>query len=69
MLVTGGIILTRLPDQEKARLLEDPRADYFVGHGRVMKKWVRVSVPLPAEIEPYLPFLRSSYEAARDETA
>jgi hypothetical protein len=38
MMVTGGIILTRLTEQEKTRLLQDPRAGDFKGHGRVMKK-------------------------------
>jgi hypothetical protein len=67
MLVTGGIILTRLVEQEKARLLEDPAAGYFEGHGRVMKKWVRISIPTPSGIDPYIPFIMASYEAARDE--
>ncbi len=69
MLVTGGIILTRLNEQEKARLLEDPAAGYFEGHGRVMKKWVRITVPSPSGIDPFIPFLRSSYENARNEAA
>jgi hypothetical protein len=37
MLVTGGMILTRLSVPEKERLLEDRTAAYFEGHGRVMK--------------------------------
>ncbi|MEN6343086.1 MAG: luciferase family protein [Methanospirillum sp.] len=69
MLVTGGIVLTRLGDQEKDRLLEDPRADYFVGHGRVIKKWVQVSVPSPEDLDAFVPCIRSSYETSRDEMA
>ena len=69
MLVTGGIVLTRLNEQEKTRLLEDHRAGYFEGHGRVMKKWIHIPVHSPSDIDPYIPYLRSSYEAARDETA
>ncbi len=64
MMVTGGIILTRLSEEEKTRLLNDSRAGYFVGHGRTMKKWVLISLPDPSELENYLPFIRSSYEAA-----
>jgi hypothetical protein len=64
MLVTGGIILTRLGEEEKVRLLKDPRAGYFEGHGRVMKKWIHVTVSSPTELGSYLPYLRSSYEAA-----
>ncbi len=64
MMVTGGIILTRLSEEEKLRLLKDSRARYFEGHGRTMKKWVLISLPDPSGLENYLPFIRSSYEAA-----
>ena len=64
ILVTGGIILTRLSEEEKVRLLKDPRAAYFEGHGRVIKKWVIIALPNPSELEHYLPYLQSSYEAA-----
>lgn len=67
MLVTGGIVLTRLSESEKARLLEDPKGGYLEGHGRIMKKWIRISVTSPSDIVPYIPFIRSSYETARDE--
>jgi hypothetical protein len=67
MLVTGGIILTRLTELEKEQLLKDPRAGYFEGHGRVMKKWVRISVTSPEDIDSSIPYIRSSYETARDE--
>ncbi len=64
MMVTGGIILTRLSEEEKTRLLNDPRAGYFEGHGRTMKNWVLISLPDPSELEDYLPFISLSYEAA-----
>ncbi len=68
MLVTGGMILTRLTEPEKERLLKEPGVGYFEGHGRVMKKWVHIPVLTPAEIDTWVPCLRSSYEHARDET-
>ncbi len=64
MLVTGGFILTQLDEGRKAALLAEPNADYFVGHGRVMKKWVVVRVRDPAEIERFVPFIEASYAAA-----
>ena len=67
MVVTGGVILTRLGDEEKTRLLEDPGAGYFEGHGRTMKKWVHIRLPTPSELDRYLPWLKSSYEHALDE--
>ncbi len=64
MMVTGGIILTRLSEEEKARLLKDSRAGHFEGHGRTMKNWILISLPDPSEIEGYLPYIKSSYEVA-----
>jgi hypothetical protein len=64
ILVTGGIILTRLSEEEKRELLKDPHAGYFEGHGRVVKKWIVISLSDPSELEHYLPYLRSSYAAA-----
>ncbi len=49
MLVTGGIILTRLTEAEKERLLKEPNVGYFEGHGRVMKKWVHIPVSSPSD--------------------
>ena len=67
MLVTGGIVLTRLGEEERDHLLEDPNAGYFAAHGRVLKKWVRISIRDPSEIERYLPWITASYTAARGE--
>jgi hypothetical protein len=66
MLVTGGIILSQLDDQRKTALLAEPEADYFVGHGRVMTKWVLVRIRDPGEIERFLPFIEASYAAAAE---
>lgn len=64
MLVTGGIILTRLDDDQKSALLSGGVADYFTGHGRVMKKWIVIPVKDPSSIERYLPYITASYHAA-----
>jgi hypothetical protein len=68
MMVTGGIILTRLTEAEKERLLKEPNAGYFEGHGRIMKKWVLIRVSSPSDIDTRVPCIRSSYETARDES-
>ena len=64
VLADRGIILTRLSEEEQRHLLQDPRAGYFEGHGRIMKKWVLISLSDPSELEYYLPYIRSGYEAA-----
>jgi len=64
VVVTGGIILTRLSEEEKASLRKDPAADYFTGQGRVIPKWVTIAIRDPADIGRYLPFIEASYRAA-----
>lgn len=64
VVVTGGILLTRLGEEEKVSLLKDPAADYFTGHGRVIRKWLHIAIPDPADLESYLPFIEASYRAA-----
>ena len=64
MLVTGGFILTQLDEGRKAALLADFGAEYFVGHGRVIKKWVLVRIRDPGEIARFVPFIEASYAAA-----
>lgn len=64
MLVTGGIILTRLGQAEKDALLSDPDAGYFEGHGRVMKKWIRISIRDLSAVDIFMPSLKSSYRNA-----
>jgi hypothetical protein len=67
MLVTRGIILTRLTETEKERLLKEPGVGYFEGHGHVMKKWVHIPVSSPSDIDTSIHYIRLSYEHARDE--
>jgi hypothetical protein len=68
MLINGGIILTQLDDDRKAALLSEPNAEYFVGHNRVIKKWVLIRIRNIADIERYLPFIEASYTAAASGT-
>jgi hypothetical protein len=65
--VTGGIILTRLSEEERDSLLRDPAADYFTGHGRVITKWVHIAIRDPADLEGFLPFIEASYRAAAEQ--
>ena len=64
MLVDGGIILSQLDDEKKAALLSGPDAEYFVAHGRVIRKWVLIRIQDIADIERFIPFIEASYTAA-----
>ena len=64
MLVNGGIILSQLDEEQKAALLSGPDAEYFVAHGRVIKKWVLIRIQNIADIEQFTPFIEASYNRA-----
>lgn len=64
MLVNGGIILSQLDDEEKEALLSGPDAEYFIAHGRVIKKWVLIRIKDSAEVEWFIPFIEASYHRA-----
>ncbi len=64
IVVTGGLILTRLGEDEKAALLKDPSVEYFTGHGRTIRKWLHIAIRNPADIDLYRPFIEASYRAA-----
>lgn len=64
MLVNGGIILSQLDDEEKEALLSGTDAEYFVAHGRVIKKWVLIRIQDSADIERFIPFIEASYHRA-----
>jgi hypothetical protein len=69
MLITGGIILTRLAEAEKDALLSGPDAGYFEGHDRVLKKWICITVRDTSAIDSWLPAIKPSYRNARAEAA
>jgi TfoX/Sxy family transcriptional regulator of competence genes len=69
MLVTGGIILTRLDEAGKGELLSGPDAGYFEGHGRVIKKWIRITIRDISAVDTWFPTIKSSYRNARAESA
>lgn len=67
MLVNEGMVLSQLDEWQKAALLSDPKAEHFVAHGRVIKKWVLIRINNVADIKRYLPFIEASYTSARRE--
>lgn len=64
MLVNGGIILSQLDEEKKTALLSEPDVEYFVAHGRVIKKWVLIRIGDVADIGRFIPFIEASYNAA-----
>ena len=64
-LVTGGLVITKLPDADRAALAKRPGAKPFEMSGRTATKWVQLPVAAPADVRPLLPHVRASYEASR----
>ncbi len=63
-LVTKGIVLTKLTEDDRANLPEQLESKPFEMSGRTSRTWVRVTVGKPEDLQPLLPYVRKSYEAA-----
>ena len=64
VLVTGGLVLTQLPDAVRTQVPSGLRAEPFEVNGRRMKRWLRFPVTGPASLEPLADLLQASYAAA-----
>lgn len=67
LLVTEGVILTRLSVDERPVLAARFETGPFEANGQTVSKWVRVGVG-PDELDGLEPFVRASHEAARSES-
>jgi hypothetical protein len=66
LLVTGGIILTKLPEIERERVSGRFPTVPVTGHGGVIAAWVQIVLPETGDLPTILPFVKKSYdEAAR----
>jgi len=63
-LVTGGLVITKLPDADRAALVKRRGAKPFAMSGRKSSKWVQLPVAKPADLKPLLPYVRKSYDAS-----
>jgi|SRR3972149_2474089 len=61
-LVTRGMVLTKLPPDDRKTLLRLMRAESFEMAGRSVKTWVQVPLKKPSELSGVLPFVKRSYE-------
>ncbi len=64
-LVTGGLVITKLPEPDREALFRRKGAKPFEMSGRTTKKWVQLPVRKPTDLEPFLPYVRKSYEASK----
>lgn len=64
-LVTGGLVITKLPEADRASLGKRPGAKPFEMSGRTAGKWVQLPVAKPADLKALVPFVRTSYDASK----
>lgn len=64
VVVTEGVVLTRLPPDARADLDELFETGPFRPGDRTIAAWVQVDVD-PANVDALVPFVRRSYETAR----
>jgi len=65
ILVTDGIVLTRLDNTERQRVSSVFRTFPVTGRsGAVIKSWIGVSVLPSDDLSPFLPFIQISYDRA-----
>ncbi|MFC7249890.1 TfoX/Sxy family protein [Halomicroarcula sp. GCM10025324] len=66
VLVTEGVVLTRLPPDQRAQLAAAFEAEPFQAGDRTVTSWVQVPVD-DATLGPLVPYVEASYETARAE--
>jgi hypothetical protein len=64
LLVTGGIILTKLTETDREEVIKRFRTVPVAGHGGVIAAWVQILLPEKGALSPILPFVKKSYDAA-----
>ena len=63
-LVTNGIVVTKLTKDDRSKLSEQMDSKPFEMAGKTSSKWIQVTVRKPGDLQPVLPYVRKSYEAA-----
>ena len=64
--IREGLVLTRLSDEEREKLVKIHPVKPFKHGKRVLKKWVHMNIT-PEELEKVLPYIKKSYEAALEQ--
>ncbi len=63
-LVTKGIVITKLTEDERSKLSERAGSKPFEMTGRISSKWIQIPLRGSQDLEQLLPFVKKSYEAA-----
>jgi hypothetical protein len=66
-IVDDAIVITKLGEEDRERLMVDHGAGPFTHGTKIMKKWMKVPIKEEDELRDILPFVLRSYEAAQRE--
>jgi TfoX/Sxy family transcriptional regulator of competence genes len=64
LVVSGGIVITRLSDADRALLIHQNVGVPFQPGQKTVQSWLQIAVQNKAELKPFLPYVRKSYDAA-----
>ncbi len=62
-LVTNGVVIIKLRDEEKKDLQQITATEYFQTDTRTIKKWTKIPVKSENDLEKILPFIKMSYNS------
>lgn len=68
VLVTDGVVLTRLPEEQRGEIEQAFETGPFQAGVRTATKWVQVDVVKALDLDALLPFVEASYETALEES-
>jgi len=60
-LVTGGVVLTKVSEQERTRLSKKSEIKPFQAGKRTMNKWPQIPVDETTDLERIISFIKTSY--------
>lgn len=60
-LVTDGVVLTKLSEQDKINLSKEFSVKPFQAGKRTMNRWPRISIDATTDLERIIPYIRKSY--------
>lgn len=67
MLVTDGIVITKLDLDDRAALSEEHGSEPCPEHKKSIKHWVRIPIYKKVDLDKVMPFVKKSYEIALQE--
>lgn len=68
VLVTDGVVLTRLPSDQREQVTRAFETGPFQAGERTVTKWVQVTIDDVAELDALVPHITASYERALEES-